>query len=98
MKYTGSLSGLGSVSYQPNGNFYYSAVTGYHSGWLQGPAGANFDLYLLRYNGFGWMVVASSANAGSNEQITYYGTPGNYLWQVVDRGGSGSYQFWLKRP
>src|SRR5215210_7765499 len=56
--YTGSLSGTGSYQYQPNGTYYYSSVSGYHKGWLRGPtSGADFDLYLQKWNGSSWVIV-----------------------------------------
>jgi subtilisin-like proprotein convertase family protein len=95
--YTGSLSGTGSFQYQPNGNYYYSGA-GNHSGWLEGPAGTDFDLYLWRWNGFGWSTVASSLSASSSESISYNGSAGYYVWRIYSYSGSGSYDFWLDRP
>ena len=97
--YTGSLSGTGATQYQPNGNYYYSSVSGYHRGWLRGPAsGADFDLYLQKWNGSTWVNVASGTSSTSNEDVSYYGTAGYYTWQVYSYSGSGSYNFWMQRP
>jgi subtilisin-like proprotein convertase family protein len=95
--YTGSLSGTGDYDYHPNGNYYYSSA-GNHSGWLQGPAGTDFDLYLWRWNGFSWATVASSTSASSVESISYNGSSGYYVWRIYSYSGSGSYNFWLDRP
>ncbi len=95
--YTGSLSGTGASQYQPNGSYYYS-VAGTHRGWLEGPAGTDFDLYLQRWNGFFWTTVAQSLSSTSVEQITYTGGAGYYRWRVYSYSGSGSYTFWLQRP
>lgn len=95
--YNGSLSGSGDYDYQPNGN-YYSAPAGTHRGWLSGPSGTDFDLYLYRWNGASWSLVAQSISSGSTEQITYTGSAGYYLWVVESYSGSGSYTFWLDRP
>ena len=97
-KYTGSLSGSGDYDYQPNGNYYYSSVSGSHQGWLQGPSGTDFDLYLRKWNGSSWVTVASSYGSTSTEQISYSGTAGYYVWRIESWSGSGTYSFWLKRP
>jgi hypothetical protein len=97
--YTGSISGTGQSSYQPNGTYYYSSVSGLQQGWLQGPAsGADFDLYLYKWNGSSWVVVASSTSSTANETISYSGTAGYYEWEVYSYSGSGSYSLWLKHP
>ena len=67
-------------------------------GWLVGPVGPDFDLYLRRWNGFSWVNVASSLSSSSNESITYNGTAGYYMWRIYSYSGSGSYNFWLDRP
>lgn len=97
-QYNGSLSGTGSYQYQPNGTYYYSAVSGTHKGWLQGPAGADFDLYLYKWNGSSWAQVASSTSSSSSEYISYNGTAGYYMWEIYSYSGSGSYSFWLIKP
>jgi subtilisin family serine protease len=98
-QYTGSLSGTGASSYQPNGTYYFSSVSGTHKGCLVGPtSGADFDLYLLKWNGSTWVTVASSTSATSSETISYSGTSGYYEWQVYSYSGSGSYNFWTLHP
>ncbi|HEX6747366.1 MAG TPA: S8 family peptidase [Longimicrobium sp.] len=97
MQYTGTLSSGGS-SYQPDGNYYVSTVSGMHQGWLQGPAGTDFDLYLYRWDGTTWVAVASGTTTGSTETVSYSGTPGYYWWEVRSYSGSGTYNVWLKRP
>ncbi|MCP4213914.1 MAG: trypsin-like peptidase domain-containing protein [bacterium] len=97
-KYSGSLTGSGDEDAQPNGNYYYSSSSGYHQGWLQGPAGADFDLKLYKWNGSGWSQVAVSETSTSNEQISYNGSAGYYYWKVYSYSGSGSYDFYLKKP
>ena len=96
--YTGSLSGPGAYQYQPNGTYYYSAVSGTHHAWLSGPSGADFDLYLYKWNGFGWSLVARSIGTTATEEIAYAGTAGYYYWKVTDYSGSGPYTLWLQRP
>lgn len=96
--YTGSLSGTGDFDYQPNGTYYYSSVSGLHKGWLVGPAGTDFDLYLWKWNGSQWVTVASGTGTTSTETVSYNGTAGYYMWRVYSYSGSGSYNFWLQRP
>jgi serine protease len=96
--YTGTLSGTGDSDIQPNGTWYFSSASGVHRGWLRGPASADFDLYLQRWNGFSWVTVARSESVTSEEQIAYNGTQGYYRWRVLSYSGSGAYTFWLQRP
>ncbi|MGH7459244.1 MAG: S8 family peptidase [Longimicrobiaceae bacterium] len=96
--YDGYLSGSGDSEYQPNGNYYYSGSYGYHNGWLSGPSGTDFDLYLYKWNGSQWVIVDSSTSASSEEEVSYYGSPGYYVWRVYSYSGSGSYDFWMQRP
>lgn len=96
-EYTGSLSGSSDYDVQPNGTYYYSAA-GAQKGWLEGPAGTDFDLYLYKWSGSRWSRVASSTSASSSESINYNGTSGYYYWRVTSYSGSGSYQLWLDTP
>jgi hypothetical protein len=91
------LSGTGDYDYQPNGTYYYSSGSGNHSGWLEG-TGTDFDLYLWKWNGFSWSTVASSLSANSSESISYNGSSGYYVWRIYSYSGSGSYDFWMRRP
>jgi serine protease len=97
-EYVGALTGTGDSDYHPNGTYYYTGVSGTHRGWLQGPSNADFDLYLQKWSGFGWVTVARSESAISEEQIAYSGTAGYYRWRVYSFSGSGTYAFWLQRP
>lgn len=45
-----------------------------------------------------WVTVASSRSTGSEEQISYAGTPGYYSWVVESWSGSGSYTIDQGRP
>lgn len=97
--YSGSLAGTGDYDYQPNGTYYYSSVSGTHKGCLRGPSsGADFDLYLYKWNGSAWVIVARSESATSNEDISYSGTSGYYMWEIYSYSGSGSYTFGMQRP
>src|SRR5688500_3649559 len=72
-RYVGTLSSAGDYDYQPNGGFYYSSTSGTHKGCLTGPAAADFDLFLLKWNGSAWVIIASSQGSGSNEAISTLG-------------------------
>ena len=96
-QYTGSVTSGGS-SYQPNNTYYYSSVSGTHTGWLQGPTGTDFDLYLYKWNGSSWVVVASGTTSSNNETVSYSGTAGYYEWEVRSYSGSGTYNLWLAHP
>ncbi len=94
--YTGSL-GDGDSEVQPDGT-WYQAGGGTHSGWLVGPAGADFDLELYRWNGSGWNKVAEGTSPDSNEFVEYSGNAGYYYWRVRSHSGSGSYELYLDTP
>ena len=95
---SGTLTGTNDVNYHPNGTYYYSGSSGTHSADLTGPAGADFDLYLWKWNGSSWSTVASSTSATSTESISYSGTAGYYVWRVFSYSGSGSYTICHDRP
>ena len=94
---SGSLTS-GGVSYHPGTNDYYYSGAGTHVGCVSGPAGTDFDLYLEKWNGSTWVVVAQGVSSTSEEKITYTGTAGYYSWRVESYSGSGSYTFGLDRP
>lgn len=96
--YSGSLSGSGAQAYQPNGSYYQSTVSGTHTGKLTGPAGADFDLYLQKWNGSSWAQVAASEGSTSTENISYSGTSGYYRYRVYAYSGSGSYSLCITKP
>jgi bacillolysin len=97
--YSGSLSGTGASAIQPNGTYYQTTVTGTNSGVLTGPAsGADFDLYLQKWNGSAWANVASGTGATANENVSYNGTAGYYQWKVLSYTGSGSYTLCISHP
>jgi subtilisin family serine protease len=96
--YTGSLSGTGAAAVQPNGTYYQSTASGAHTGALTGPATADFDLFLYKWNGSAWAIVASAESATSTENISYSGTAGYYYWRILSYSGSGSYTLVTTRP
>jgi streptogrisin C len=94
---TGSLAS-GGQAYQPNGSYYYSSASGSHRGCLDGPTGTDFDLYLQKWNGSGWAVVAQGASSAADENVSYTGTAGYYRWRVHAYSGSGSYSLGYTNP
>ncbi|GAA3410488.1 S1 family peptidase [Streptosporangium vulgare] len=92
--YTGTLT-TGQSAYQPRGLYYRSTVRGLHSGCLDGP---DFDLYLQKWNGRSWVVVATSDSPGPDERISYTGTPGYYRYRVFASAGSGAYILGFRAP
>ena len=97
-KYTGLLLKAGETAFEPDGSFYRTDSTGTHKGWLRGPAGADFDLFLLKKNGTAWEVVAKSEGETQDEDVSYQGTPGDYQWKIVAYRGTGFYTFWMQKP
>ncbi|MEU8301271.1 S1 family peptidase [Micromonospora sp. NPDC048909] len=95
--YTGSVSS-GQSAIQPNGSYYYSSVSGTHRGCLDGPTGADFDLYLQKWNGAGWVDVAGAYTPSPDETLSYAGTAGYYRFEVHAYSGSGSYSLGVTNP
>ena len=94
---SGSLAS-GGTAYHPGANDEYYASAGTHVGCIAGPTGADFDLYLERWNGSSWVVVASGVGTTAQERVTHTGTAGYYSWRVKAYSGSGAYTFGLDRP
>lgn len=88
---TGALS-AGGTAYVPSASpGYKQGGAGTYRLTLTGPTGANFNLYLYKWNGSAWSVVASSTGATSSEAINYNGTAGYYYAAVYSASGSGTY-------
>ncbi len=96
-RYNGSLNS-GGQAYQPNNSYYQSTVSGSHVGCLAGPSGADFDLYLQKWNGSSWVDVAKGDSPAASETVTYSGTPGYYRYRVHAYSGSGSYTLGVTNP
>lgn len=95
--YTGTIATEGQAALQPAQPFTLQAA-GQLRGWLEGPRGSDFDLFLLRWNGTSWATVAQSTNAASSETITFNASAGQYQWRIVAYRRTGAYQFWMQRP
>jgi uncharacterized protein YigE (DUF2233 family) len=64
---------------------------------LTGPATANFDLYLQRWNGSSWVNVAQSTSGTAKESLSYAANSGYYRVLVKAVSGSGSYTLKLEK-
>ena len=97
---TGTLAASG-TAYDPSSTGF-SAPAGQFKGYLRGPAGADFDLFLERQSsglfGTSWSIVARGETATSSEDIVYNGTVGTYRWRIRAYSGSGAYTFYVKNP
>ncbi|MDT8997775.1 M64 family metallopeptidase [Paucibacter sp. APW11] len=89
----GTLSSVGASASYPSGSpgYYQSSAGGSFSLKLSGPATANFDLYLYKWNGSAWAVVAQAKAANSTENISYSGAAGYYYAQVKSVSGTGAF-------
>jgi vibriolysin len=92
---SGSLSGTGAQYLSAQ---YASTVSGSHTGKLTGPTGTDFDLYLQKWNGSSWAIVARGETSTSVENVTYSGTSGTYRWRVYAYSGSGAFTLCTTKP
>jgi hypothetical protein len=95
--FTGTLSGRRSV-YWPHDRGFATTVTGTYAACLPNDPGRDYDLYLEKWSGKAWTVVAASERPSSYEQIDYFGTPGRYRYRIFAESGSGSYTFGHDEP
>lgn len=97
---TGSLTN-GGTAYDPSSSGFASNG-GAFKGYLRGPAGTDFDLFLEKLSssllGTSWSIVARGETTGSSEDVTYSGTAGTYRWRIKSYSGAGSYTFYVKNP
>ncbi len=96
---TGTLSDGGSATY-PSGSpgYHQSTGGGAFKMSLSGPAGADFDLYLYKWTGGRWSIVARSEGSTSTEAINYNGTAGYYYIEVYSYDGSGNFTLTYTLP
>lgn len=95
---SGSLTSAGDYAYHPGTSGSYYSGSGTHRACLTGPASADFDLYLQKWNGSRWVNVAQGISSDASEEVAYTGTSGYYSWVVESYRGTGSYTFDLDRP
>lgn len=96
-KFSGNMATAGGQVYQPNGS-YYKSGQGLHVGKLEAVDNTDFDLNLMKWNGYEWSVVARSIGNGSEEKIKYRGGEGYYKWNINSFRGNGDYSLCLKHP
>ncbi len=94
---TGTL-GSGDTDIQPDGSYYHSGSSGTHTACLDAPDGTDFDLYLQKWNGYGWNDVDRSTTPGPDEELSYDGTSGYYRYQVHAYSGTGTYTLGYDTP
>ncbi|HEY9104395.1 M64 family metallopeptidase [Chitinimonas sp.] len=87
---TGTLA-AGAVANLPSGSYLTSNQGGNFQIQLSGPANADFDLALYRWNGSAWVSVATAAGPSSGETLNYAASAGYYYIEVKAYSGSGSY-------
>lgn len=68
----------------------FAASAGTISACLDGPDGADFDLYLQLSGSGGWSTVASATTASSDEELEYSASAGTYRFLVHAYSGSGA--------
>ncbi len=90
----------GAQAYTPSSGGF-SSNGGQFRGFLQGPEGSDFDLYLEKLSGFlfqSWSVVASAETASTDETVNYSGNSGTYRWRVKSYSGAGDYVLYTDNP
>ncbi len=97
-KWNAALTGTGASSYEPDGSYWYQGGGGYIRAWLQGTAGTDPDLYLMKWNGSAWVNVAVSASTTPQERVNYLATSGYYTVRVYAYSGAGTYDVWATHP
>ena len=97
---SGTLNGANAQQYTPN-SAGFSSNGGQFRGFLEGPDGVDFDLYLEKFGGFlfqSWSVVAAGESLSADETITYNGSAGTYRWRVKSYSGSGEFVLYTENP
>ena len=81
---------------------YFVPVEGVYTACLDGPAGTNFDLELLRFDSASedYQVIAASRRAGSTERLTWDSPAGSaqYRLKVVAVEGNGPFTVAVRFP
>ena len=96
--FTGGLAGNGDYEVEPDGTWYHSASSGLHEAYLEGPHQADFDLKLVKWDGWSWVRVATSESYSSVEHIQYYGSAATTRGSSSrGRGRASSRSGWTRR-
>jgi subtilisin family serine protease len=96
--FTGTVNDTGEPHFLPGIFGDVVTVDGEHVGCLTGPADADFDLNLFRFNGTNFDLVASSTGQGSTESLSFTGPAGRYVWQVASVSGTGDFTLQVVSP
>ncbi|CRK55046.1 Aminopeptidase Y (Arg, Lys, Leu preference) [Alloactinosynnema sp. L-07] len=74
------------------------AAGGTLTGCLDGPDGADYDLYLQKLSGTTWSNVASGTTSSADETLSYSATAGSYRYRVHAYSGAGAYSMGYSGP
>lgn len=85
-------------AYEPDGTWFQVHRRGVHEAWILAPDGAEYELYLYRWQGSSWQQVASSIRSGPFHRLSYNGPTGYYTYLVFSRSGRGDYTLWVRKP
>ncbi|MFI5729276.1 M4 family metallopeptidase [Kribbella sp. NPDC051587] len=87
LKYSGTLSAGGSKTFAA----FSDSDAGQLKVCLDGPTGADFDVYLQKQSGFSWVTVAQGITPNPDESFSYNNTAGTYRLVVKADSGSGAF-------
>ena len=59
---------------------------------LDGPTGADFDVYLQKQSGSSWVTVAQGITSSPDESFSYTNSAGTYRLRVTSYSGSGTFR------
>lgn len=65
---------------------------------LFGTPGTDFDLFLQAEMGGVWITVATSANAWSEESVSFQAAAGQYRWSITSYAGAGNFTLCGEMP
>ncbi len=85
-------------SFFPQSSGYETDRAGEHWAYLQGPADADFDLFLWWWNGSEWIPVASGTSPDAEESVSFRGDAGLYRWEVRSASGGGAFLLVIDHP
>ncbi|MEV6417658.1 M4 family metallopeptidase [Kribbella sp. NPDC051718] len=87
LTYNGSLTAGGSKTFPA----FSDSDAGQLKVCLDGPTGADFDVYLQKLSGFSYVTVAQGITPNPDESFTYNNTAGTYRLVVKSDSGSGAF-------
>ncbi len=87
LDYTGTLAAGGSKTLST----FTDSDAGQLKICLDGPTGADFDVYLQKLSGSSWLTVAKGTSPNPDEAFTYNNTSGTFRLVVKSYSGSGAF-------